>query len=52
MYIVIDANIIISALIGGSARFILLKTDYQFITTEYTIREVEKLIQKILIFWL
>lgn len=42
MFIVIDANIIISALLGGSARFILLKTDYQFITTEYTIREVEK----------
>lgn len=42
MYIAIDANIIISALLGGSARFILLKTDYQFITTEYTIKEVEK----------
>lgn len=40
--IVVDANIILSALLGGSARFILFKTEFEFVTTDFTIKEVEK----------
>jgi len=40
--ICVDANIIISALIGGVARNILFDSKFDFITTEFTIREVKK----------
>ncbi len=42
--IVVDANILISALIGGESRKILFNEAYAFITTEFTISEVEKYI--------
>lgn len=40
--IVVDANVILSALLGGSARFILFKREFEFITTNFTIVEVKK----------
>ncbi len=45
--IVVDANIIISALIGGSSREILFDHRYRFLTTEFTLKEVEKYIPTI-----
>ncbi len=42
--IVVDANILISALIGGESQRILLSNNYDFLTTEFTILEVEKYI--------
>jgi len=42
--IVVDANIIISALIGGSTREILFDPRFDFLTTEFTAAEVEKYI--------
>ncbi|MBU4299165.1 PIN domain-containing protein [Patescibacteria group bacterium] len=40
--IVVDANIIISALLGGKPRFILFDSKFEFITVEFTLKEVEK----------
>ena len=40
--ICVDANIIISALIGGVARKILFDPMFYFITTDFTIKEVKK----------
>ncbi|ODS38136.1 MAG: hypothetical protein A7316_00075 [Candidatus Altiarchaeales archaeon WOR_SM1_86-2] len=40
--ICVDANIIISALIGGVSRNILFDSKFEFITTEFTITEVRK----------
>lgn len=40
--IVVDANVILSALLGGSARFILFKREFEFVTTNFTIKEVKK----------
>jgi len=40
--LVVDANVLISALIGGASRKILLGSAYRFITTEFTVSEVEK----------
>ena len=40
--IVVDANVILSALLGGSARFILFRTEFEFVTTDYTIKEAKK----------
>ncbi|MGM0405442.1 MAG: PIN domain-containing protein [Thermoplasmatota archaeon] len=45
--IVVDANIIISALIGGSSREILFDHRYRFLTTKFTLKEVEKYIPTI-----
>ena len=45
--IVVDANIIISALIGGSSRDILFDHRYDFLTTKFTVKEVEKYIPEI-----
>ena len=45
--IVVDANIIISALIGGRARIILFDKKFEFLTTFHTIKEVEKYIPTI-----
>lgn len=42
--IIVDANIIISALLGGKPRFILFDPKFEFITTQFTIKEVEKYI--------
>ncbi len=40
--IVVDANVILSALLGGSARFILFKSEFSFVTTRHTLGEVKK----------
>ena len=40
--IVVDANVILSALLGGSARFILFKGEFGFVTADFTLKEVEK----------
>ncbi len=40
--IVVDANILISALIGGENQRILFSNNYEFLTAEFTILEVEK----------
>lgn len=40
--IIVDANVILSALLGGSARLILFKSEFEFATTKFTIEEVEK----------
>lgn len=45
--IAIDANIIISALIGGVARLILFESKFEFITTEFTISEVRKYLPRL-----
>ena len=42
--IVVDANIIISALLGGKPRFILFDPKFEFITTSFTLNEVKKYI--------
>jgi len=42
--IVVDANILISALLGGKPRFILFDPKFEFITNEFTLKEVEKYI--------
>ncbi len=44
--IVVDANIILSALLGGTPSSVLFDGRFRFITTEYTIREVRKYIPK------
>lgn len=45
--IVIDANIIISALLGGKPSIILFDGTYKFSTTEFTIDEVKKYIPRL-----
>lgn len=42
--IVVDSNIIISALLGGKPRFILFDSKFEFITTQFTLNEVKKYI--------
>ncbi|MCH8317771.1 MAG: hypothetical protein IIA88_04640 [Bacteroidetes bacterium] len=42
--IVIDANPLLSALLGGRSRSILLSDKFRFVTTEYTTWEVKKYI--------
>lgn len=42
--IVVDANIIISAFLGGKPRFLLFDPRFEFMTTQFTIKEVEKYI--------
>lgn len=45
--IVVDANILISALLGGKPRFILFDPKFQFVTAKFTLKEVEKYIPEI-----
>jgi len=45
--IVVDANILISALLGGKPRFILFDSRFQFLTTKFTLKEVEKHVSEI-----
>lgn len=45
--IAVDANILISALLGGKSRFILFDLKFQFVTTKFTLKEVEKYIPEI-----
>ena len=44
--IVVDANIILSALLGGKPSHILFDGRFQFVTSEFTIKEVEKYLPK------
>ena len=45
--IVVDANIILSALLGGKPSFILFDPRFKFITAEFTINEVKKYFPKL-----
>ena len=45
--IAVDANIILSALLGGKPSIILFNHKYEFTTTEFTIGEVEKYLPKL-----
>lgn len=45
--IVVDANIILSALLGGSARFVLFDPRFEFTTTTFTLEEVERYIPRV-----
>ena len=45
--ICVDANVLISALIGGASREVLFSNGYRFITTDFTIKEVMKYIPRI-----
>jgi predicted nucleic acid-binding protein len=45
--VVVDANPIISALIGGTSSVVLFTPKFSFITTEHTLGEVEKYIPTI-----
>lgn len=42
--IVVDTNIIVSALLGGKPRFILFNPAFEFVIAEYTLKELEKYI--------
>lgn len=42
--IIVDTNIIISALLGGKPRFILFDPRFEFIANEFILREVKKYI--------
>lgn len=42
--IVVDTNIIISALLGGKPRFILFDPKLEFITNEFILKEIKKYI--------
>lgn len=45
--IVVDANIILSALLGGSPRFILFDPQFEFVTTEFTLNEVRRYLPRV-----
>lgn len=45
--IVVDANIILSALLGGKPGSILFDPRFHFVTTKFTIKEVEKYIPRL-----
>lgn len=45
--IAVDANVIISALLGGKARFLLFDPRYDFLTTAFNIDEVKRYFPRI-----
>jgi len=45
--VVVDANAIMSALLGGKPSTILFDYKFQFVTTEFTIKEVEKYLPRL-----
>lgn len=45
--IVVDANALLSALLGGKSSIILIKSNFRFTTTEYTIVEVKKYLPRL-----
>ncbi len=47
--IAVDANIILSALLGGKPSRILFYPQFQFVTTEFTFMEVEKYLPRLAI---
>lgn len=45
--VVVDANIILSALLGGKPSIILFDSRFQFATAEFTMKEVKKYLPKL-----
>lgn len=45
--VVVDANIILPALLGGKPSIILFDSKFQFVTTKFTLKEVKKYFPKI-----
>lgn len=45
--IAIDANVILSALLGGKARIILFEPQFKFLTTIFNLKEVERYLPEI-----
>lgn len=45
--IVVDANILLSALLGGSARLVLFDNRFDFVTAEFTLEEVRRYVPEI-----
>lgn len=45
--IVVDANIILSALLGGKPSSILFDPKFRFVTTEFTMNEVKKYLPRV-----
>lgn len=45
--VVVDANIILSALLGGKPSNILFDGRFQFVTTEFTLKEVRKYLPRL-----
>ena len=45
--IVVDANVILSALLGGKPSIILFDSRFDFVTTEFTMDEVRKYLPKL-----
>ena len=45
--VVVDANIILSALLGGKPSSILFDPKFNFVTTSFTIKEVEKYLPRV-----
>jgi len=42
--VIVDANIVISALLGGKSRFIIFDSRFEFIVSDFILREVRKYI--------
>ncbi len=40
--VIVDANIVISALLGGKSRFIIFDSRFEFIASDFILREVRK----------
>lgn len=45
--VVVDANIILSALLGGKPSIILFDSKFKFVTTEFTLSEVKKYLPRL-----
>jgi predicted nucleic acid-binding protein len=45
--VAVDANIILSALLGGKPSIILFDGKYQFVTTKFTLEEVKKYLPRL-----
>lgn len=47
LLIAVDANVIISALLGGKARFLLFDSRYDFLTTSFNVNEARRYFPRI-----
>jgi predicted nucleic acid-binding protein len=45
--VAVDANILLSALLGGKPSIILFDGKYQFVTTKFTLEEVKKYLPRL-----
>jgi predicted nucleic acid-binding protein len=45
--VAVDANILLSALLGGKPSFILFDGKFQFVTTKFTLEEVKKYLPRL-----